>query len=711
MPGLMELPLKLSAVVLISLGLCALLSTPCLAKADHEATIYRDEWGIPHIFADNLESASYAIGYAQAQDRLEELLMNYRRANGTVSEVLGPDYLAEDAEQRLFRHAEIARRKYPLINAHVRASIEAYQEGVRQFMKDHPEQVPSWAQEIHPWDVIALGRYIIWGWPLGEAEEDLGKAGLRFDPPPTYHGSNEMLIAPSRSALKVPLAVIDPHLTWYGAFRFYAERIYAGDYQVSGACILGVPLPVLGHSRWCSVAMTTGGPDTTDVYEEELNPANPHEYRYDGKWRALKVRTEKIGIKVGDSLVWKEVTFEESHHGPIVAHNNGKAYAMASPYAEEVGLSDQSYAMMTARNLTEMKKALAMRQLMMQNVMVATIQGDIYYQRTGRVPVRAPGVDWTRPVPGNTSKTEFRGLHKSSDYVQITNPASGYMHNCNVTPAGMMRNSPLTPDKYAKYPYLYNATVEMPRHQRSEMMTELLDAATNVTVDQMIAIAFSSQVWHAETWQERLRQASPVVAASNSEAAGHMLEQILSWNRVSSSDSTAAMAFYAFKKSLEGPARKATEPPAGITDSELVSALIHGADWLQSTFGERDVPYGRYFRIGREGGDRTFPASGGSLNGGQNDVGMATPHAISYDLKGGVMVGHGGQTSTQIVAMTNPPQSWTILPLGESDHKESGHWDDQAEKLFSKGRAASTYFMNKPELMKHVTSKLVLTRP
>jgi hypothetical protein len=72
------------------------------------------------------------------------------------------------------------------------------------------------------------------------------------------------------------------------------------------------------------------------------------------------------------------------------------------------------------------------------------------------------------------------------------------------------------------------------------------------------------------------------------------------------------------------------------------------------------------------------------------------------------MVGRGGQTSTQIVIMTDPPESYTIVPLGVSDHKESGHWDDQAEKLFSKSKATPTYFMNRRELLKHVTATKVL---
>jgi acyl-homoserine-lactone acylase len=691
------------------------------ARGGDEATIYRDEYGIPHVFAPTLEAASFAVGYAQAEDRLEELLKNYRRANGTMAEIAGPDSYRSDLIQRMWRHAEISREKYNEVSPKMRAGIEAYIDGVKAFMREHPEQVPKWAQEINPWDVIALGRYIIWGWPLGEAGGDLQRGGIQPDPA-AYRGSNEMLIAPSRTAMNAPIAVIDPHLSWYGEFRFYQVRIYAGDYNVSGVSILGVPFPSLAHSRYCSVAMTTGGPDTSDIYEEELNPDNPRQYRYDGQWRDMKVRKEKIGVKKGDAIDWREVEIEFTHHGPVVAHKPGKAYSMAIPYANEVGLTDQIHEMMMARNLEEMKKALGHLQLMSQNIMVGTVQGDIYYLRNGRVPIRAKGVDPDKPIPGNTSATEWQGIHPLSDLVQITNPPGGYMHNCNVTPFGMMKESPLVPEKYT--PYIYNASRTAPRHQRAEMMTELLDAAKKVTVEDAINIAFSPQVYHAELWQARLKTAWAAATSSSSASSApadgvragmtadaiEVFDLIQKWNRRSDADSEGALAYYAFKKGLGPEVGRQVEVPSTISDDQLFTGVIKASEWLRSTFGSIRVPYGRYFRVGRQGGDRTFPVGGGSLQGGPNNVGMATPRAISFGPAGKEMVGAGGQTSTQIVVMTNPPKSFSIIPLGESDHKDSGHWDDQAEKLFSKSKAAPTYFLDKNELMKHVTAKKVLRR-
>src|SRR6266700_7190691 len=98
----------LPSLVILLVQTLSLVGTQAAAS---EVTIYRDEFGIPHVFAPNLESAAFAVGYAQAEDRLEELLKNYRRANGTMAEVFGPEYFRHDLIQRMWRPAEISREK------------------------------------------------------------------------------------------------------------------------------------------------------------------------------------------------------------------------------------------------------------------------------------------------------------------------------------------------------------------------------------------------------------------------------------------------------------------------------------------------------------------------------------------------------------------------------------------------------------------------
>ena len=188
---------------------------------------------------------------------------------------------------------------------------------------------------------------------------------------------------------------------------------------------------------------------------------------------------------------------------------------MAIPYANEVGLTDQCYEMMIAHNLAEMKKALSHRQLMAQNIMVATVEGDIYYLRNGRVPIRAKGVDPSRPIAGNTSATEWQGIHPIDDLVQIENPPCGWMQNCNCSPAAMMNQDQPRHQQYAERTHLYNESPSADAHQRAEMVTDLLAAADKVTVEHAIEIAFSTRVWHAELWQSRLKDAWQAASAAD----------------------------------------------------------------------------------------------------------------------------------------------------------------------------------------------------
>ncbi len=677
-----------------------------------EVTILRDDFGTPNIFAETEAGAVFGAGYAQAEDRLEELFKQYRRCEGTMSEAFGPKYLKDDYRQRVWRHREVAESNYSKLSPKTRAICEAYQEGIKQYMKEHPNDVPAWAPELHPWQVVALGRYIIWGWPEGDAAGDLKRAGIEPDPI-AERGSNEWTVAPCRTADGAPLALIDPHLGWYEQFRFFEQRLYGGELQMAGMAIPGLPLSSLGHNRYCSVAMTTGGPDAADVYEEELNPDNPRQYRYDGKWEDMVVRPDVIRVKAGDKVKEMKVEIEYTRHGPVVARKHGQAYAMKLPYMDEFRLLEQGYATATAKNLADVKKALSMLQLMEQNVMVATVDGDIYYVRNGRVPVRPKGYDWRLPVPGDTPATEWQGIHPFEDLVQLTNPWQGYMQNCNVAPEFMIRYCPLTPARYAEHPYLYNPDNGNVLHQRAAMARQLLDVNGKMTVRDAMDVAMSPQVYNAELWQSRLVAAWEKAGAALKDdvAAAKLYDEIVRWNRRADPESTGAVAYKYWKDRLWTEEDVLKADRAGMTPPEvpaekMVRAVAAAAAKLQSRWGRLDVKFGDIYRVGRAGAKRTWPVGGGSIPG------LATPRAITFDDKPGkdgrTYVGHGGQTSTQLVQLTNPPHSWTLLPLGESDHPDSKHFDDQAEKLFSPGKLKPTYFLDKEELQKHVESQKVL---
>jgi acyl-homoserine lactone acylase PvdQ len=263
------------------------------------------------------------------------------------------------------------------------------------------------------------------------------------------------------------------------------------------------------------------------------------------------------------------------------------------------------------------------------------------------------------------------------------------MQNCNVSPFGMMKDSPMRLKDYP--PYVYGTT-EWPPHQRAAMVVDILHNDPCFTIEEALELAVNVEVYNAGKWQDRLEQA--VTNKELGEDAMTVYELIRAWDRHSRPDSAGAMAYKYWKDALPEGVRTGDKmgdpPPDSLTDEMAVEAVEKAAQTLKEHFGKLTVAYGEVYRVGRQGGSETWPVGGGNpVNG------MATPRAIGFDeLEGHRFLGKGGQTATQVVLLTKPPQSWTLLPLGESDHEESPHWDDQAEKLFSRGLMKPTYFMD-----------------
>jgi acyl-homoserine lactone acylase PvdQ len=139
--------------------------------AAETVTIYRDDYGVPHIYAATHEGGLYASGWAQAEDRLEEILKNYLRGTGEMAGAFGgEDNLREDMQARMWRYEDIAKSNYPKIMPEVRAGIEAFIAGINDYMDAHKGEVPDWwgNRRVEKHMPVAFGRQYIWGWPSGQ---------------------------------------------------------------------------------------------------------------------------------------------------------------------------------------------------------------------------------------------------------------------------------------------------------------------------------------------------------------------------------------------------------------------------------------------------------------------------------------------------------------------------------------------------------------
>jgi len=430
----------------------------------------------------------------------------------------------------------------------------------------------------------------------------------------------------------------------------------------------------------------------------EIDPANPLRYRYDDEWREITTETVRIPVKGQPDAVR---TIERCHYGPILKREGNRAYAMACPYIEENDVITQFFRMMTARNLKEFDAAMSMNQLMEQNVMYADVDGNIRYIRTGRVPIRPAGYDPSKPLPGNTSKSEWLGIHPMKDLVQYPNPETGYMQNCNIGPDMMAKNLPLD---FSKFPTYVHDTKPGQTNSRGRRAVELLEATPKMTIDQAHAIAMDIHADRCEEWQKSLKEAAAGVDMTRPrkgvkpEELRRAVEILLAWDGMMDQQSTAASLYRALRETAQK--NKLDEKS---TAEARIDSFAEAVAWLQANHGSIEVPYGQIHRMRR--GEKSWPVSGGDSGAGDQ-----TLRAISSDLEGKFYYGRAGQNWVQLVQFKpGNVQSWSVTPYGQSDDPASPHFTDQAEKLFSRGKMKPTWF-RKGELDGHVESSRVLKR-
>lgn len=692
--------------------------------------IYRDTWGIPHIYAPTEIAGFYAMGWAQAEDRPSELLKNLKRGLGELSNIEGEDAIESDQVAHLWELYEGSKRGADQIRPEVRNQMQAFVEGINDYYSEHPDDVPEWWDhgEVDEFMVMAFGRLFLQSWSFDDGFGDLKRAGIEPGFDRVDRGSNQFAIGPERSAEGVPILYIDPHLGWFGASRFWEFRVHAGEWVGSGFSLPGQPYIGLGHNENLAWAMTTGGPDTADVYELTLNSENQMQYMYDGEWREITKREVTLDVKgVGK----QSLSILECHYGPVVAIRNEKGYAVKTSYADAVEGNEAWYELNFGKDYQGAVAALATLQVFPQNVMVADTSGNIYYQRTGRVPRRPEGFDWSRPVNGSTSDSEWLGFHPSSDHLQVLNPPQGYMQNCNIPPDAMILESPFKLGESVPYIWSdlgYGGSRDGWTNQRGARAVQLLQADDSVTIEEALAYAVDVHPYGCERWIEVLRMADEAHAATLREDSDYTasIEDLLSWNQELTRDSTGALKYYYWRRQLiedhgndvmaqaaaridnyREPLGKST-PALDFSSDELLEAgrsFANAMRRIKQDFGSGDATYGDVFRVGRD--DVSWPLGGG----GDEMLGMRTLRSVGYERErpDHTRWGRNGQTSTQIVVLSKPIKSWTYVPIGQSDRPESPHYRDQAEKAFGPRKLQPTWWTPE-ELAGHVESRVVLNK-
>lgn len=723
--------LALAALVLAS---CAHEPPP---QAAREVTLIRDDWGVPHIFAESEEAGFFALGYAMAEDRLHRLLGLVLFARGEMASRLGPKTLDADIRSRLWRHRDMALLGVAQLSPELKRNYEAFLEGIRAYAAESgvkPELAAA-ANALDVADLIAVVRAALYaGYQMQAALAECGVDGMAYSKgflpyKANVEGraSNGWVVMPQRTADGALILGADPHVE-NDSGAYYEFHIDAGDLHSSGFA-LG-PLLWQTHTESVAWAMTTGNPDYIDCYAIETRDGVPDTYVYGNEVRSIETRRETF-LVAGGAPETRNLEYVQVNGllAPVVARKGRTIYAAVAADMDRAGyLHEEIYRMNLAADVAGVKAALATMSMLPQNLIVGDAKGRVLYVRAGRVPVRPEGFDWSKPVSGNTPASAWKGYRRLDELVQIADPPAGYLQNNNVAPDTM---APGFEDLVARYAPDVFFDAPGRRTTRGVRASVVLAGHPRMTLDDAMALAFDETWVSAPQWTGALRVALarfPDLAPEPDGEAANAVARLLTFDGVASAESEAAADLFFWhlvaQNSLaalkdrwfvEQPweETRLTRPFA----TALLKALKTSVDERLKRYGTARQRLGDVMRIGK--GDIDHPVGGVSLESSfaapclelARPVCDRTMRAFGITPigeTGRFRVVRGSQ-AMRIVQFTNPIRAFSLYAFGASDDPEGPHFADQA-RLISEKRMKPAYF-SRAELEGHIASEKTLSLP
>jgi len=684
-------------VVLVSLlGLTAHAGLPApagqaqsaAARLASQVTIYRDRFGVPHVFGTTDASTAFGFGYAQAEDNFPRLEDNFIRAVGRRAEVEGESSVWEDRLNRVLEIPRLARAEHARLDPRMRALVDGFTAGINYWMERHPEAPRRLLTRMEPWYPLAFIRYNYYqnGFAFASGirrQELLLAEHAPADDPELRraNGSNGWVVSPARSASGHALLFINPHLPFYGPGQVYEGHVHSDEgWNFTGYTRFGFPLPYVGNNESAGWVSTDNAADVTDLYTERFDdPDQPLNYRYGTGHRRATEWTDTIRVKTAAGTEPRTLTLRKTHHGPIVGTRNGRPLALRMAKLEADGWLAEWYAMTRARNLEQFKAAMRPMNMLFGNAMYADRDGNTYYIYNGAVPRRDPSFDWGQPVDGSDPRTEWQGWHDFDQLPQLTNPPSGWMQNCNGTPFLLTDRGNPSPEGYPRY------MVQEPDTRRSMISRRILGQKAKWTFEEWERAAFDTYVIWSDSTLPALFTAWDALPTDDARRArlGAAVGELRRWDRRSSTESIATTLFVAFRERLE---RGMQQQPVAALDSAVVV--------LNRTLGDWKTPYGEVSRLQRWpdlGGAPADSLPSVAVPGvGGNDGAVFTFHTTAFP---GTTRRYGvaGGTYISVVEFGPTVRARTIHTFGASGDPKSPHYFDQAP-LYAQGQFKPGWF-------------------
>jgi acyl-homoserine-lactone acylase len=683
-------------------------------------TIYRDEFGVPHVFGADDESTIFGFGYAQAEDFFWQVEDAYILALGRYSEAYGPQGLNSDLLNRAFEIVPRSERDFAALDQTSKRLFAAFVEGINAYLTQHPEVRPRLIAHFEPWHVLAYHRHV--SLELTFRFTGLSDEYLPRRNPPAWTaatGSNGWVVSGARTASGAPMLMAAPHMPWFGFTQMAEAHLHSAGgtegaaWNFIGAGFYGSPTLAMGHNERLGWTLVTNKPDIADVWRVRFtHPTDRLAYEYDGGWKQAEEWTENVRVRKASGVEERPYTFRKTHHGPVVrSASDEETDAQRMDCVQICGLYEavplrQSLGMFKAQTLEEFRTALAPMQMPFMNVLYADCDGNAWYLYNGRVPRRNPTFDWSQPVDGATSATEWLGVHELDELPQTLNPAAGFLQNCNSSPFAVTDGDNPEPEEFPAY-MIGDAAV---RNRRSLRSLEMLRAMPKVDFAAWQAMAFDTEVYWARHELPRYAAALQTLKTHELQLAAQAepyLAHLLTWDGRITAESTAATLCHAWYELLYGTSYpgETMRPQFEGNEAAQFGALIHAAETLESLHGSWQVPYADVYRSQRVSRvadltDVRFDDDATSLPnlGGHGPMGVAFTEYYSPSVVVPLVVSqrkrYGVVGTSYLAAWEFRPEGVrgaSLVPFGASGDALSPHYFDQA-KLLSERRMKPEWF-------------------
>ena len=650
------------------------------SKIKYKVTIYRDTWGVPHIFGKTDADAAYGLAYANAEDDLQNIQDALLAARGKLASVYGKDKAPNDYMVHLFEIWRKVDSRYATdLSSATKKICEAYADGVNQYILEHPEEALHGVYPVTGKDLVAG---FVHKTPLFFGVQNFLKKMMERKPEEfksntswwedhqkdrekmVTKGSNVFAVSSSRSEDEKIRLAINPHQPWDGPFAWYEAHIHSEEgWNMTGGLFPGSPIVLVGHNEHLGWGHTVNAPDLVDVYELEIHPDDPYLYKYDGEWQFLRVKKVPIKVKLFGPFSWtfkKEVLW--SVHGPVLRGKHA-TYAMRYANYEDIRVIEQWYRMNKAANFKEWESAMQMMSIPLFGTGYADAEGNILYLYNAKLPIRSEGYDWQGVLPGNSSKVVWTEYLPYEDLPQVLNPVSGFIQNCNNTPF-ITTTGDNNPNR-KKYSDTFG--IESRMSNRALRALELFGKDQSISAKEFEQYKYDMR-YSDESYMSQF--VNRVISLSENFEDDQLMDGVdilKSWDKNTDFENKhASLPIISFGWFME------TSPDV-VPDEQLIESFTFGVKYLYNHYGRLDVIWGNINRLIR-----------GSLN-----LGIAGGPDVSHAVYGlpteeGYLKGYAGDSFLMFVEWGKDGQvsSQSIHQYGSNtQHESSTHYFDQA-RLF-----------------------------